>query len=294
MKKYILGLFAIGFVLAPLFSFAQVEYPDPTPNQTDCVSVVNNLRYRDRDVNKDGEISTLQDFLQTKGYLNNEPTGYFGLLTLSAVKNFQSANGISATGYVGPTTRAKIKNLTCGETQEQICCEIFGYGAYMIKTSSTYEMMPRNQCTVGAGFTGGGRNVVSNSYCKPVSSITVLSPNGGETLYGGNTTMITWQDTANSNCINIGGMFCSPSNFSYDIYLNYYYPPCTGICPLMAIRSPIAIARGIYGSAYSWQLGNTGVTNGIGSYITSGSYKISVCRANTGVCDTSDNPFTIQ
>src|SRR3989344_1050140 len=113
MKKYIGILFVLGLLIAPAFSFAQVGDVDPNPTASDCVALQNNLRYRDRDINKNGEVSTLQDFLQSEGYLNSEPTGYFGLLTFKAVKDFQKANGISPTGYVGPITRAKIKALTC-------------------------------------------------------------------------------------------------------------------------------------------------------------------------------------
>ncbi|MFA4975724.1 MAG: peptidoglycan-binding protein [Candidatus Paceibacterota bacterium] len=114
MKKYILSLFLLGFLLAPAFSFAQVGDIDPNPTASDCVALQNNLRYKDRDINKNGEVSTLQDFLQSKNYLNSEPTGYFGLLTQKAVKSFQKDSDISPTGYVGPVTRAKIKALSCG------------------------------------------------------------------------------------------------------------------------------------------------------------------------------------
>jgi len=78
-----------------------------------CLSLRNDLRYRSRDAETGGEVSLLQDFLQSKKYLNSEPTGFFGLMTFSAVQQFQSANGISGTGYVGPLTRAKIKAFTC-------------------------------------------------------------------------------------------------------------------------------------------------------------------------------------
>ncbi|MFA4975810.1 MAG: peptidoglycan-binding protein [Candidatus Paceibacterota bacterium] len=119
MKKNILALFLVGFLLAPVFSFAQTGDIDPNPIASNCVALQNNLRYKDRDVNKNGEISTLQDFLQSKGYLNNEPTGYFGLLTFKAVKDFQKSNDISPTGYVGAITRAKIKALSCDEITPQ-------------------------------------------------------------------------------------------------------------------------------------------------------------------------------
>lgn len=117
MKKYIIGLFLMSFMLVPVLSFAQVADPDPNPTVSDCVTLQSsNLRYKARDINTNGEVSTLQDFLQSQGYLNNEPTGYFGLLTVKAVKSFQKSNGISPTGYVGLVTRAKIKEMTCEGT----------------------------------------------------------------------------------------------------------------------------------------------------------------------------------
>ncbi|PIZ87091.1 hypothetical protein COX93_02190 [Candidatus Nomurabacteria bacterium CG_4_10_14_0_2_um_filter_30_12] len=117
MKKYILSLFMVfvlGFLLSPAFSFAQVGDVDPNPTTSSCMILENsNIRYKARDLNTNKEVSTLQDFLQSNGYLNSEQTGYFGLLTRKAVKSFQKANNISPTGYVGPVTKAKIKALSC-------------------------------------------------------------------------------------------------------------------------------------------------------------------------------------
>ncbi len=79
-----------------------------------CLNLQNNLRYRSKDITTNQEVSALQDFLQFKGYLNSEPTGYFGILTFQAVKRFQSDNGISPTGFVGSITRGKISYITCG------------------------------------------------------------------------------------------------------------------------------------------------------------------------------------
>ncbi|MBI2021224.1 peptidoglycan-binding protein [Candidatus Giovannonibacteria bacterium] len=78
-----------------------------------CADLKNDLRYRARDASTSGEVSLLQDFLQAKGYLKSDPTGYFGLLTFQAVKDLQKLNEISPTGFVGPITRAKIKSLSC-------------------------------------------------------------------------------------------------------------------------------------------------------------------------------------
>jgi hypothetical protein len=60
------------------------------------------------------KIINLQNALKIKGFFNYNVTGYFGPITLLAVRAFQKANGIITTGYVGPLTRAclnKIFNL---------------------------------------------------------------------------------------------------------------------------------------------------------------------------------------
>jgi peptidoglycan hydrolase-like protein with peptidoglycan-binding domain len=111
-KKIFWSFFAILVLIIPTVGFAQVGDIDPQGDST-CVTIVNNLRYKSTDVKTDGEVSVLQDFLQTSGYLNSNPVGFFGLMTTKAVKKFQQENNISPTGYVGPITREKIKNQTC-------------------------------------------------------------------------------------------------------------------------------------------------------------------------------------
>ncbi|OJI08199.1 MAG: hypothetical protein COX02_01670 [Candidatus Vogelbacteria bacterium CG22_combo_CG10-13_8_21_14_all_37_9] len=108
MKKFLLGL-VIGLLILPTVSSAQIQ-GDVNPNLTPaCVSITHNLAYR----STGRDVFTLQDFLQNQAYLNSEPTGFFGLLTQSAVKSFQSASGILNSGYVGPITRARINALSC-------------------------------------------------------------------------------------------------------------------------------------------------------------------------------------
>jgi peptidoglycan hydrolase-like protein with peptidoglycan-binding domain len=51
------------------------------------------------------DVAELQKFLIGENYLQSGVTGYFGTLTLAAVKQFQSAQNISMTGYVGTLTR---------------------------------------------------------------------------------------------------------------------------------------------------------------------------------------------
>ncbi len=54
------------------------------------------------------EVSLLQSTLMKLGYYSNGITGYFGELTQSAVRQFQTANSLEAVGIVGPKTRALI------------------------------------------------------------------------------------------------------------------------------------------------------------------------------------------
>jgi len=54
------------------------------------------------------KIVNLQNALKIKGFFNYSSTGYFGLITFLAVKNYQKSNGIISTGYVGPLTRSQL------------------------------------------------------------------------------------------------------------------------------------------------------------------------------------------
>jgi len=238
----------MGFMLVPGLSFAQVSDNDPNPNTDQCETITNNMRYRDRDVNKNGDVSTLQDFLQSQGYLKSEQSGYFGLLTVKAVKDFQKNNNINPSGYFGPITIQKIKDITCG------------------------GVMP-------------SPNPVPTPTPVPTSSITVLSPNGGETWVKGETKTISWKDNTTS---------ASMLPTYYDVKLisyNYNPPVCTadGICSgTVAMIAPLMITK-VNGLSYSWQVGN--VANS--SNVPEGAYKIQVCRSGTGACDLSDSYFKI-
>lgn len=79
-----------------------------------CLDLKTDLRVNSTDAGTGGEVSKLQTFLAPQ-YLKVEPTGRFLGLTRAAIVDFQKQYGISpAFGNVGPLTRAKIKELTCG------------------------------------------------------------------------------------------------------------------------------------------------------------------------------------
>lgn len=84
------------------------------PTLSSCFDLQSgNLRYRSSDAITGNEITTLQAFLSTQGFLKVPATGYFGVSTLAAVKVYQASVGLTPTGYVGPLTRAKIKEVSC-------------------------------------------------------------------------------------------------------------------------------------------------------------------------------------
>jgi peptidoglycan hydrolase-like protein with peptidoglycan-binding domain len=86
-----------------------------TSNASECISLTYGLSQGMSDNTTGGQVTKLQSFLSSFNYLTKSPSGYFGPLTKQAVKDLQSANGIEATGFVGPITRARIGRTTCGE-----------------------------------------------------------------------------------------------------------------------------------------------------------------------------------
>lgn len=92
---------------------ASVGDVDTTQTST-CLDLQSaSLRYKATDAITNGEVSMLQDFLVATSLLKTQVTGYFGLATFSAVKQFQKKYGFSPTGYVGPLTKARIKEMSC-------------------------------------------------------------------------------------------------------------------------------------------------------------------------------------
>jgi peptidoglycan hydrolase-like protein with peptidoglycan-binding domain len=116
MTKYIISalLLATSFSFGSPFAFAQTTDVDTT-GANSCAIISINLRYLSRDVSGGTDVSILQDFLNGRGYLKSQPTGFFGSATRRAVIAFQNDNGLRATppGFVGPATRAKIQAIDC-------------------------------------------------------------------------------------------------------------------------------------------------------------------------------------
>ena len=68
---------------------------------------------------ENSEVLKLQQFLFDSGYLTTKPNQSFESSTVIALKKFQGKNGLSQVGSVGPLTRSKIKELSCGKSSSQ-------------------------------------------------------------------------------------------------------------------------------------------------------------------------------
>ena len=99
LKGALLNTAVVFLVACPLFVSAQSAAP----------SIRDNLS-----LGMTGEqVRVLQDFLRKwpAVYPEGLVTGYFGRLTLSAVKTFQSVLGIEPVGVVGPKTKNTLNTL---------------------------------------------------------------------------------------------------------------------------------------------------------------------------------------
>ena len=67
-----------------------------------CVTLTRVLSFNQGDATTGGEVSKLQKFL------GGQVNGHFGPATVTLVKNWQKAHGITTTGATGPSTRASM------------------------------------------------------------------------------------------------------------------------------------------------------------------------------------------
>ena len=96
MKKYLIAGTALG-LLFPFAAFASLN--------TD-------LQYG----STGQDVTALQEFLKQQNVYSGPISGNFYSLTLTAVKKFQSAEGITpVSGYVGPVTRGEINQILAGQ-----------------------------------------------------------------------------------------------------------------------------------------------------------------------------------
>lgn len=76
---------------------------------TFCVNLSRNLHRGAEST----QVSDTQSFLYEKGFLTEEPSGFYGDKTVEAVKDYQASKGLPVTGMVYDFTRQSIKEETC-------------------------------------------------------------------------------------------------------------------------------------------------------------------------------------
>ena len=64
------------------------------------------------------DVQGIQEYLHDQGYYNGNTTGYFGPVTANAVAQWQSSQGLSSVGIVGPASRERIRRW-CGGGNEK-------------------------------------------------------------------------------------------------------------------------------------------------------------------------------
>ncbi|MBV9349512.1 MAG: peptidoglycan-binding protein, partial [Patescibacteria group bacterium] len=158
----------IGVALVSLLALISVgtAFAD-IPVQT-CIVLSHNLSAGASDSSAGGDVSALQAYLNQQNYLSTSAVGIFGPKTYAAVKSFQVAHGLPATGYVGPLTRAV---LNCGTQTLLPPTSVSGSGTSVTSSSSSNSNNPAPQLqalapssgTVGTSVTLYGSGFASDN-----------------------------------------------------------------------------------------------------------------------------------
>ena len=141
-----------------------------------CLSLTKNLSKG----SENSEVLALQQFLFDGGYLTIKSNGYFGAGTVTAVKKFQIANGMSPVGSVGIGTRTAIKKRSCaGDLAAQRISEGFQKmlkAAQEERASSTQTTAEKNKQDIVSGASLDAEIVKNNFEFKNLN-IDILSFN---------------------------------------------------------------------------------------------------------------------
>ncbi|MFH0755041.1 MAG: peptidoglycan-binding domain-containing protein [bacterium] len=116
MIKKLLIISLLVFGLVGGISISSAQNINSVPSATSIISSadIDALTIADANLQlgmKNLNVRKMQEILKAKGYFpsNLETTENFGPKTRDAIINFQKANGIPATGFFGPATRAALK-----------------------------------------------------------------------------------------------------------------------------------------------------------------------------------------
>jgi peptidoglycan hydrolase-like protein with peptidoglycan-binding domain len=227
-----------------------------------CINLTYIMGLGRRDSGTNGQVSILQKFLRNQGFIMREPNGKFDAETEAAVQAFQTAHGIvsggtaSTTGFgaVGKSTREKIRDLTC-ETDAD-------------PTS-----------------TGTPTSTPVASSTQPLK-ITVVHPNGGESLVQGKPAVITWTVKTDGGVDTMApvDIYLVPDRFLKIAQFNPYVPftVAKNVKPQTADRQ-----------SFDWTIGKLTPRRAL----PDGAYFVQVCVSGSkkkAACDLSDASMTVK
>ncbi len=132
------------------------------------------------------DIRALQQFLVNRNYPGSGAwmvTGYFGKATEAAVRNFQSAQALSQTGYVDGSTRLAIDRVSCGQSSLPTISTPL-YAAPLSYVAPVAPSVPLYTNYTGYPYFGGNYNT---SYRNPgtVYACDGYNTNGCPCMYSG-------------------------------------------------------------------------------------------------------------
>ena len=124
------------------------------------------------------DVTALQQFLNSKGYLSVSATGYFGALTKAAVAHWQSDNSIAASsnagyGMFGPLSRSFFVNWCNGNTgitQASLSVNPSSGNAPLITTFST-NLSIADTATYTVDFNDGTSGSLTKANCIAITSV---------------------------------------------------------------------------------------------------------------------------
>ena len=188
IREWLTGALLAALVLVSLFLAESIFTPQHAAAQSitgtisqpsSCVIFNSNFGYGAYDYSSGNAVSALQNYLVNQGYFNSAylGTGHYGAITLRSVAQFQAAHGISATGFVGPLTRAMIQNISCGTNPTPTPLPTSAVSLY--SESPTSGVVGTTVTLTGSGFTNSNTvlmdgnvaasNVSATSFATPVA-----------------------------------------------------------------------------------------------------------------------------
>jgi peptidoglycan hydrolase-like protein with peptidoglycan-binding domain len=188
LLAFLFGLMVLAGLTEGAFAHAQTISP-----VNSCLSLQGNLRYGSSDYYTGGAVTSLQTFLNGQGYFSSAyiGSGRFGSITLHAVAQFQSAHGISATGFVGPITRAAIAQITCGTSTVPPSST----AANLYAISPTSGAVGTTVSITGFGFTNSNTVLMDGTVAAqnvPITSSIAIACTTNPTCHGGINQTITF------------------------------------------------------------------------------------------------------